>query len=56
MANGMSTAPIASSNGASLRAFGEKIERIVGATVRWSQAIGLPAWSMPASSRSTDAV
>ncbi len=56
MAKGISTAPIASSNAPSCLAFGANSDPMVGATVRCSQAIGLPEPSRPASRRSTDTV
>ncbi len=54
MANGMSIRPIAISQSASCFGSGAKMEMMVGAALRCSQDVGLPASSKPASSRSIE--
>ncbi|MNT70573.1 hypothetical protein D3C72_2089780 [compost metagenome] len=56
MANGTLMADMPSSNGACLFAPAAKVEVMVGAAVRCSQAVGMPFASSDASSRSTDTV
>ena len=56
MANGTLMTPIPSSKGASFFAAGLNVEMMVGATLRCSQATGLPRASTPASRCSTDTV
>ena len=54
MANGMSTSPMPSSKSASTFGSGAKIEMMVGAALRCSQEVGLPASSRPTSIRSIE--
>ena len=56
IANGTLMTPMPSSNGASFFAAALKVEMMVGATLRCSQATGLPWASTPASRCSTDTV
>lgn len=56
MSNGMLIADMPSSNGCWPSAPAAKVEPMVGAAVRCSQATALPCASTPASSRSTDTV
>ena len=56
IANGTLMTPMPSSNGASCFAAGSNVETMVGATLRCSQATGLPCASTPASRCSTETV
>ena len=56
IAKGVLTSPIPSSKGSSCLGSGAKIEPMVGAALRCSQATVLPEASSPASKRSTETV
>ena len=56
IANGTLITPIPSSQFASCVALASKVDMIVGATLRWSQATGRPRASTPASRCSTETV
>jgi hypothetical protein len=53
---GVLVSPMPSSNGSSFLAPAAKIDPMVGAAERWSQATGMPLSSRPASRRSTEMV